>query len=143
MLYMKERNYYFDNIKGFLIICVILGNSLEYANLTSEKIHYFILCLYMFHMPLFTFISGYFAEKSSRSTQEKVSSIFKIYVGMQIFYFVLEHFYFENDSFKLEFFSPSWTLWYLLSLMCWYIISDFIKYKKKWFIVSLILGILI
>ena len=59
----------------------------------------FALCLYMFHMPLFTFISGYFSEKSSRSTQEKVSSIFKIYVGMQIFYFVLEHFYFENDSY--------------------------------------------
>ena len=140
---MKERDYYFDNLKGFLIISVIIGNSLEYANPTSINPHYFILFLYIFHMPLFSFVSGYFCKKSSRSTQSKVIDIFKIYVAAQIFYHLLDRFYFRNYAARLELFSPQWTLWYLISIMSWYILSDFIKDKKKWFIFSLLLSLYI
>ncbi|MGG7176998.1 acyltransferase family protein [Clostridium paraputrificum] len=140
---MKERDYYFDNLKAFLIISVIIGNSLEYANPTSINPHYFILILYIFHMPLFTFVSGYFCKKSTRSTQSKVIDIFKIYVGAQIFYHLLDKFFFKNYTSRLEFFSPQWTLWYLLSIIFWYILADFIKDKKKWFIFSLLLSLYI
>ena len=88
-------------------------------------------------MPLFTFVSGYFCTKSKRTTQEKVIKIFKIYLGVQIFYFLLNKFVFSS-SLTLEFFTPQWTMWYLLSLIFWYILSDYIKDKKKWLILSLI-----
>lgn len=140
---INKRNYLFDNLKGFLIICVIIGNSIEYANPSCIDLHYFLLTLYTFHMPLFAFISGYFSEKSKRSTQEKVINILKIYVGAQIFYFILNRYIFGESSFKLKLFSPSWTMWYFISLMSWYIISDFIKDKKKWFIFSIIASLLI
>ena len=93
-------------------------------------------------MPLFTFVSGYFCTKSKRTTQEKVIKIFKIYLCVQIFYYLLNRFVFSS-SLTLEFFTPQWTMWYLLSLIFWYILSDYIKDKKKWLILSLIVSLAI
>ena len=129
-------------MKAFLIICVILGNSLEYVNPACIDTHYFILVLYIFHMPMFTFVSGYFSNKSSRTTQEKVTNIFKIYICTQTFYFILGRLLGDTGT-RLEFLTPQWTLWYFLSLMFWYIVSDFIKNKKKWIIVSILVALYI
>ena len=35
---------------------------------------------------------------------------------------------------------PQWTLWYLLSMICWYIISDYVGNYKKWIIWSTIIA---
>lgn len=139
----KTRDYYFDNLKGILILLVILGNSIEYSEPESINTHFPLLLLYLFHMPMFAFISGYFCKKSNRSTQSKVIGIFKIYVSAQIFYTLLEQIIFKNTYVKLEFFSPQWTLWYLLSLIFWYIISDYIKDKRRWLVVTLCLSLYI
>lgn len=143
VIIIKERDYYFDNVKGILILLVILGNSIEYAEPQSINSHFPLLLLYLFHMPMFAFISGYFCSRSSRTTQNKVIGIFKIYIVAQIFYTLFEKVIQGNTYVRLEFFSPQWTLWYLLSLMFWYIISDYVNDKKRWFIVSLCLSLYI
>ncbi|MBE6048990.1 MAG: acyltransferase [Clostridium sp.] len=139
---INTRDYKFDNLKALLIICVIIGNSLEYANPTILNVHYFILVLYIFHMPMFTFISGYFNNKSSRTTQKKVVDTLKIYILAQIFYFALNKML-GDKNIKLQLFTTQWTMWYFLSLTCFYIISDYIKDKKKWFIFSILTAIYI
>lgn len=139
----KTRDSYFDNLRGFLIICVIIGNSLEYINPTSINPHYFILCLYMFHMPLFTFISGYFCKKSKRTTKEKVIDTVKTYLFAQIFYYFFNLIVTKNYGLKFELLKPSWTLWYLLALIFWYIISDYITNYKKALVISIILSLIL
>lgn len=138
----KIRDSYFDNLKGFLIICVIIGNSLEYINPSAVNTHFFILCLYMFHMPLFTFISGYFCKKSTRTTQEKVVNIAKIYIYAEIFYLLFNLIILKRDV-NLDLLRPKWTLWYLLALIFWHIISDYIHNYKKAFIISILLSLAI
>lgn len=138
----QNRDNYFDNLRGFLIACVIIGNSLEYIYPTGVNPHYLILFLYMFHMPLFTFISGYFCKKSRRTTQEKVLDTTKIYLIAQTFYFFFNKFVLGRTV-KFQLFYPSWTLWYLLALIAWYIISDYIKNYKKAIAISIILSLLI
>ena len=91
-------------------------------------------------MPMFAFISGYFNNKSSRTTQEKVVDTFKIYVFAQVFYFALNRIL-GDKTMKLQIFTTQWTMWYFLSLTCFYIISDYIKDKRKWFIFSIIASI--
>lgn len=140
---MKDRDWYFDNLKGFLILSVIVGNSLELANPSTIDIHYFILFLYMFHMPLFAFVSGYFSCKSKRTTKQKVIETFKLYVFTQVFYTLFYKFFFNSPELKLEMLLPQWTLWYLLSLTCWYIISDYVGDKKKWLVATLIISMLV
>lgn len=139
----KARDSYFDNLRGFLIICVIIGNSLEYINPTSIDPHYLILSLYMFHMPLFTFISGYFCSKSKRSTKEKVIDTVKIYLFAQIFYYFFNLIISKNYGLKFELLKPSWTLWYLLALIFWYLISDYITNYKKALIISILLSLIL
>lgn len=136
------RDNYFDNLRGFLILCVIIGNSLEYANPTDVNPHFFILCLYMFHMPLFTFISGYFSKKSTRTTQAKVINIVKIYISAEIFYLLFELIILKRDV-TIDLLRPKWTLWYLLALIFWYIISDYLHNYKKAFIISILLSLII
>ncbi len=56
----KERIYLFDNIKFILIILVVVGH---FANVFCDRYPSFksvYLFIYIFHMPLFIFISGMF-----------------------------------------------------------------------------------
>lgn len=58
----KGRIAYLDNLKGFLIILVVLGHVLQYT--------YSIDCIadryiYSFHMPLFMCVSGYCSYKAT------------------------------------------------------------------------------
>ena len=139
---IKNRDNYFDNLRGFLILCVIIGNSLEYVNPTAVNPHFFILFLYMFHMPLFTFISGYFCKKSTRTTQAKVIDILKIYISAEIFYLLFELIILKRDV-NIDLLRPKWTLWYLFALIFWYIISDYLHNYKKALIISIFLSLII
>ncbi|MCR6515116.1 acyltransferase family protein [Clostridium sp. LY3-2] len=138
-----KRDYYFDTLKGVLILLVVIGNSLELSKTDLPFMHYFILFLYMFHMPLFAFISGYFCKQSKRSTVQRVSEIFILYVSVQTLYFMFYKFIMGETEYRLKFMEPYWTLWYLVSLIFWYIIYDYIKDYKKWLIGSLLVAILI
>lgn len=93
-------------------------------------------------MPMFAFVSGYFNNKSSRTTQERVADTLEIYIFAQIFYFALNRMLGDNNM-KLQLFATQWTMWYFLSLTCFYIISDYIKDKRKWLIFSIISAIYI
>ena len=139
---INKRDYFFDTLKGFLIIAVIVGNTLELASPTNVNVHYFILFLYMFHMPVFTFVSGYFSKRSKRTTIQKVKHIFTIYVLAQILY-VAYYNYILHGELDFTLLATQWTFWYLLSLTAWYIISDYIKNEKLWFIGSIIFSLII
>lgn len=139
---VKERDSYFDNLKGFLIISVIIGNSLELANPEKVNIHFFVLLLYVFHMPLFAFVSGYFSKLSKRTTKEKVIDTVKLYVYAQVFYTAFNYLLLWRHGTKLQMLMPQWTLWYLLSMVFWYIISDYVKDYKKWIIGTIIVAML-
>lgn len=139
----KYRDSYFDNLKGLAILCVVIGNSLEHVNPTKVNPHYLILMFYMFHMPLITFVSGYLSEKSSRTTQQKVTDTIKLYLFAQIFYFIFNRFILHRSSVKFQLFYPSWTLWYLLALTGWYIISDYITNYKIAIPVSILISLII
>lgn len=49
---------YLDNLKGFLIICVVLGHAIQFSNPHFDEVPLFRL-IYSFHMPLFMWASGY------------------------------------------------------------------------------------
>ena len=55
----KERNIYVDNLKGLLIILVVVGHFTDIAiDEGSEALKSLFLIIYSFHMPLFIFING-------------------------------------------------------------------------------------
>lgn len=58
----KNRNPYWDTLKGILIVLVVLGHT---GTALGEKI---LSVIYSFHMPLFLFISGYFSKRDMSKT---------------------------------------------------------------------------
>lgn len=63
----KQRDYFFDNIKGFLIILVVFGHAIQYLAFkrNSPALLGLFMLIYSFHMPLFIFISGFFSKKTN------------------------------------------------------------------------------
>jgi fucose 4-O-acetylase-like acetyltransferase len=54
---VEKRDAYADYVKGLLIILVVLGHTIQYNNSMDDFLY---KSIYMFHMPLFISISGYF-----------------------------------------------------------------------------------
>lgn len=63
--HIKIRNAYWDNIKGLLIVLVVFTHILFQLQEKSQTINKIVDYTYMFHMPAFALISGYFGKKQA------------------------------------------------------------------------------
>lgn len=74
--------------------------------------------IYIFHMPLFIFISGYFSRKKNK--KELLPSIWKLLEPLIVFQALtlLPRFIIKGGSFG-AIITPWYVLWYLLSLIYW------------------------
>ena len=71
----KERIYLWDNIKFILIFLVVLGHFADFHTATSLNMRRLFFYIYIFHMPLFIFISGLFSKKTIN--EKKYKKIFE------------------------------------------------------------------
>ena len=60
------REAYWDIVKGLLIILVVAGHAVQYCCNGNFWGHPVFKGIYLFHMPLFVLVSGYFAHGSIR-----------------------------------------------------------------------------
>lgn len=105
-----SRDYSFDNIRGFLIICVVLGHFLEVCPMFKGS-HSIYRVIYSFHMPAFIFLTGYFAHFSRKKI---VFSWFVPYLVFQTIYILFDNAVYHTQT-PLQYTTPHWILWYLLT----------------------------
>ena len=88
------------------------------------------LWIYLFHMPLFVLLSGYFSGRK-KNVREFFQSLKGIAVTLVIFQILsLLLLYFVKHEFSWEYLvRPYWTLWYLMSLLLWRIMLQFTPEK--------------
>lgn len=128
---MKEKNerlYGFDNLKFLLIFLVVLGHFLEFCVpfRGSELLRRLIYC---FHMPAFLFLTGYFAKFRPK----KIVFAFGItYLLFQVLYRLFDYFVLGGETLILQFSFPDWLLWYLFTVMLYYLLIPLIDVKKLW-----------
>ncbi|WP_078548431.1 acyltransferase family protein [Litchfieldia alkalitelluris] len=127
-----ERNPWFDNIKGILIFLVVFGHLIEiYRHFeTHTSVLYIYNMIYAFHMPLFIIISGYFFRPNK---PEKVIQLTFIFILWQVINGLLSNWINHNelitiapDSRILAIFAPHWTMWYLIGIIVWSIITPYV-----------------
>lgn len=125
-----KRNSYFDTIKFILIFLVVFGHILETKmghSLICNELHAFI---YLFHMPLFIFISGYFSHRNDKkkfwqSESRLLETLVVFHVGSLVYKLAV------NQSLGLnDLVIPGFGSWYLLSLICWKAILQILP--EKW-----------
>lgn len=105
-----SRNFGFDNIRGFLIFCVVFGHLMERSvPFSSSDLMYRVI--YAFHMPAFIFLFGYFASFDPK----------RIFRGSIIPYLLFQTLYILfarnvlHTNTSLQYTTPYWLLWYLLA----------------------------
>lgn len=102
---------------------VIFGHVIEEYLQGNDLYKWIYLFIYTFHMPLFAFISGYFSKSQDRNKLNKnVLKLFETFLIIQIAWFILPGII--NNTFSpIDLITPYWTLWYLVSLCCWKLLS--------------------
>lgn len=114
----KGRIALFDNIKGLLIILVVAGHFMHPIHNDNQALSALFDIIYLFHMPLFVFISGLFAKGAYRNG--------RLNINRMITYLVLGLAYqaallLINGSLqprRLVAFTSA--PWYLIGMVWWY-----------------------
>jgi len=126
---MKNRSPKIDNIKGMMIACVVLGHVIEIIPKMSDWQGGGIwsalyAALYLFHMPVFIFISGYLS--SEKQLETVVTSLLFLYLIAQAAWCLFSLVLTPLTGAPIEIMRfinigiwPQWGLWYLLSLFFW------------------------
>lgn len=138
---LKKRNYLLDNLKVILIFSVVFGHTIEYYINQNDILRGVYMYIYIFHMPLFIYISGYLSKKSSKSTTNIISNLLIPYVFFNIVWYTSVYFVTGENMFSLIY--PGWTLWYLISLFFWRISLKYLIKIKYILPLSFVFGLLI
>ena len=103
--------------------------------------------IYMFHMPLFVFVSGRFSHIRDRKKYiERILRLFETYLVFQIIRTILQSLG-GNEITYACLITPQWTLWYLVALIYWRLMvynipERFLLYRKMILIISLFICII-
>lgn len=109
---MKERIDYWDNLKCFLIILVVVGHFIEPMVPTSIEAKRLWLFIYTFHMPLFIFIAGYFHRNTKIA--EKIYMYIALGILTRILIFIPKLLWGITTSYR--FFYESGIPWFMFAM---------------------------
>lgn len=108
---VKLRDARYCNLKLLLIFLVIYGHLIEPEIWTSKVLMAQYKLIYLFHMPLFSFLSGLFLS-DSKNCRRQFFKMLSLYVFLQTLAVLL-------GNGKVRLLTPYWHLWYLLSYSAW------------------------
>ncbi|ULT55199.1 acyltransferase family protein [Neobacillus drentensis] len=142
----SKRSKFFDNAKFILIFLVVFGHIISPLKEQDGILFTLYTGIFLFHMPAFILISGYFA-KGYRKKGYLKKSVKKILIPYLIFQMIYSIYYYligQEEKLAFDFLHPHWSLWFLLSLFFWNLLLYGFA-KLKWFGmgVAIILGIAI
>jgi fucose 4-O-acetylase-like acetyltransferase len=140
----KKRDSYFDNAKFFLILLVVFGHSLTNLKSNIPIIYSLYTFIFIFHMPAFILISGYFSKHFYKEGYVK-NVVRKTLIPFFIFQVAYSWFYYATgyeSHFHIDLTSPHWTLWFLISILCWKLmIIPFSRLGKYGLPAAIVLGL--
>ncbi len=138
------RDVYLDNVKGVLIILVVIGHiAIPFMdNINPAKCMYNFI--YLFHMPMFMMISGYLSH-SDKTLKENVYTILLPAIIFQTIY-IIEELLLNFTNLKMllleAIFFPGYGLWYLICVFIWRAIIPFFSKLKHPIFISMAIGLL-
>ena len=141
---MKKRISLWDNLKFLLIILVVFGHYALQIMHNSAILNGLYISTYLFHMPLFIFVTGMFSKRTvNEKNVKKVLPYLTCFLVTTWILYITKLFLKWNPSFEL--FSPIALPWYLMSMFFMFLITMVIKDCKPQYVMtlSLIIGVLV
>jgi fucose 4-O-acetylase-like acetyltransferase len=117
----RSGDAFFLNLRFLLIVCVFAANALEPLIDASSLADRWYTWIFMFHIPLFVWVTGYFA-RPSLGGETGVKALLQImvqYIIFQSLYSLLDTAFFHVQGVHHSFFVPYLLLWFLASHFGW------------------------
>lgn len=137
----NNRDYLFDNYKVFLIFLVVVGHFIGPSVGCNDFLRILKWIIVSFHMPAFIFISGYFSKKEL-PILTIIQRLAVPYIAYEIIYYLWYTFVTHKET-GLHLLKPKFTLWYLLALFLWKIVTPYVKKIPHYMLLAFAAGILI
>lgn len=116
------RSHKWDILKYVLIFLVVLGHAADYYTGTSETMRSLFFFIYIFHMPVFIFVSGLFAKRTVNEKRfDKMLGYIIIYVVLKLYPFCYRTL--MGETIRINFFAESGVPWFMLALFWFNLIT--------------------
>ncbi|EHJ02130.1 acyltransferase 3 [Clostridium sp. DL-VIII] len=141
------RILFWDNLKFLLILVVVVGHFADFYSTSSMKMKELFLFIYIFHMPLFIFVSGYFSKKIINVKQFKIEKVFSylvLYFLLKVCFFILNKYLFGKVETYFTLFNENGVPWYLLAMSIWLCLTYVVKDIKSIYVLfsSILISVL-
>ncbi len=124
---VDARDSWMDNAKFGLIALVVAGHFLEIFKETHPLVRMAWQYIYIFHIPAFVFICGYFTQPFREGHFRKTArnTLIPLLVYGCAIELAITLITGQPSRYFYEY-APYWVLWFLLSLFCWQALLPFI-----------------
>ena len=112
-----KRDARIDNLRAVLIFLVVLGHLYDTVRFPTSVFQ--TTLIYSFHMPTFAFISGVCFKYRGPDDRRTLKNLLFPYVVFQLVWYLFFHYVIKNGQ-ELQFLTPFYAQWYLLSMVFWY-----------------------
>lgn len=131
-----------DNFKAILIFLVVFTHFLfNYSKNNQNSLsNYIVNYIYSFHMPSFIFVSGFLSKSENSRSFKNLTKLLLIYL---IFNFSHGLILYKYKSWKIDFYNPYNSYWYILCLIYWRISINYFAFQYFSITISIIISILI
>ena len=120
----SRRSAKYDNLKALLIFLVVFAHLQNLFSGPRSEVLY--RTIYIFHMPAFVFVTGRFAKFDLRGilTRQLLPYLF-----FQVLYITWDRLVL-GTPWTLQFTTPRWILWYLLSAALWRLLLPLVDTER-------------
>lgn len=137
----ESRSALYDNVKLFLIACVVvghIGNHYSQLNPTIARIQFWI---YLFHMPAFIFIAGMFSKRTIGERRwDRVVPYILLYLFMRTMSMVYS-FAAKGTLESVKFFRTDGVPWFALAMFWWYAVTILIQDVHPAYVLTMSVGV--
>jgi len=141
-----NRSIYFDNAKGCLAVLVVLGHFTELMRHNVPIAGHVSMFIYIFHMPMFVLLSGYFsrAEVGWGAVRKGLIRVFLPYLFFQLVLVAITYCCHPMTHRELgrALLTPQGALWYLFCLFWWRLSLPYFLKMPTPVAMALLLGLL-
>lgn len=146
----QPRDHLFDNIKALMLFLVPLGHTLDVFIADGNVEEILMKYIYLFHMPIFAFVTGYFTKNLDKARENAVKKclipylVFQgLYILMAVAMLRLGLAQFNAGTFNASILLPSSAFYYLLAVFFWKLLGkSFFSFRHP-LALSVALGLLI
>lgn len=138
----QNRDVHLDNARGVLITLVVVGHVIAQIDTAASDV--LNSWIYVFHMPAFVALAGYFSRSYAGNPRQLKSLVTKLLVPYVVFQVLLAvvDLVFDGGTFDPHLVVPAFSMWFLLALFTWRLLTPVLRQLRAPLAVAVAVSVL-